>query len=346
MYRHLQSSKGLELDKYLDELRNSRGIARRQKIARLDAEAAQLDVHFGFASGGVKTMSNGDYEFVRSAQYPNTTMVRYRINGHEPHRIVFIKRDKGVEYYNPNGTPYSALPRNFKSILYHDLNFSRHITPMSTITPTTSALVDHQGVFPVCAMCATVRSVLSHVDNDQLNTDLLTGADGKAPVQRLVGAGLQTNELGVRTADKPQSAQSLKKGGIVKGKKGKPVPIIAHAGELVVPTEVVPQVQAWFRQKKLVSITESTKPTKKLMATFLVGGRRVTTHFGSAGMDDYTIAHNDEQRRRYRARHAKDLLSNDPTKAGLLSYHILWGDSTSRKANIASFKKRYFTSMK
>jgi len=346
MYRHLQSSKGLELDKYLDELHNSRGIARRQKIARLDAEAAQLDRHFGFASGGVKTMSNGDYEFVRSREYPAVTMVRYRIDGEEPHRIVFIKRDKGVEYYNPNGTPYSALPRNFKSILYHDLNFSRHITPMTTITPTTSALVNHQGVFPVCAMCATVRSTLSHEDNAQFNMGLLAGADGKPPVQRLVGAGLQTNNLGVRPAEKPQSTQSLKKGGIVKGKKGAPVRVIAHAGELVVPTEAVPNVQAWFRQKKLVSILESTKPTKKLMAKFIVGGRSVTTHFGSAGMDDYTITHNVEQRKRYRARHAKDLLSNDPTKAGILSYHILWGDSTSRKANIAVYKKRYFTSMK
>jgi hypothetical protein len=44
-------------------------------------------------------------------------------------------------------------------------------------------------------------------------------------------------------------------GGIVKGKKGKAVPIVAHAGELVVPTEVVPKVlksSAWIDHVKSV----------------------------------------------------------------------------------------------
>ena len=38
-----------------------------------------------------------------------------------------------------------------------------------------------------------------------------------------------------------------------------------------------------------VKISKSTKPEKKLMAVFqLDNGRSRTTHFGSAGMDDYT----------------------------------------------------------
>ena len=93
---------------------------------------------------------------------------------------------------------------------------------------------------------------------------------------------------------------------------------------------------------KLLSVTESNKPEKKMMAIFeQENGRKKTTHFGAKGMDDYTKTHDKEQRERYRTRHAKDLETGDPTRAGLLSYYILWGDSTSMKANIASYKKRF-----
>ena len=91
-----------------------------------------------------------------------------------------------------------------------------------------------------------------------------------------------------------------------------------------------------------VIIKPSTKPDKKLMAIFTKeNGRTKTTHFGSKGMDDYTITKDKEQRARYRQRHKKDLKTNDPTRAGYLSYYILWGDSTSRKENIKDYKKRF-----
>ena len=91
-----------------------------------------------------------------------------------------------------------------------------------------------------------------------------------------------------------------------------------------------------------VVIKKSTKPGKKLMATFTKdNGRKKTTHFGSAGMDDYTLTKDKEQRKRYRSRHKKDLQTGDYTRAGYLSYYILWGNSTSRKDNIASYKKRF-----
>jgi len=93
---------------------------------------------------------------------------------------------------------------------------------------------------------------------------------------------------------------------------------------------------------KLQSITESDKPDKKLKATFLQdNGRTKTVHFGAKGMDDYTLSKDKEQRDRYRTRHAKDLKTGDPTKAGYLSFHVLWGDSTSRATNIAAYKKRF-----
>jgi len=93
---------------------------------------------------------------------------------------------------------------------------------------------------------------------------------------------------------------------------------------------------------KLLSVKPSTNPKKKYMATFQKDdGRTKTTHFGAAGMDDYTKTHDKEQRDRYRSRHQKDLSTGDPTRAGFLSYWILWGDSTSMHSNISSFKSKY-----
>jgi len=93
---------------------------------------------------------------------------------------------------------------------------------------------------------------------------------------------------------------------------------------------------------KLISITDSTNPEKKLQAIFETdSGRKKTIHFGAAGMDDYTLTKDKEARARYRTRHAKDLDTGDPSRAGYLSYYILWGDSTSRTKNIADYKKRF-----
>ncbi len=91
-----------------------------------------------------------------------------------------------------------------------------------------------------------------------------------------------------------------------------------------------------------VVIKKSDKAGKKLMAIFTKdNGRTKTTHFGAKGMDDYTITKDKEQRARYRSRHKKDLQTKDPTRAGHLSWFILWGDSTSRQENIRSYKKRF-----
>ena len=78
------------------------------------------------------------------------------------------------------------------------------------------------------------------------------------------------------------------------------------------------------------------------MATFETdSGRTKTTHFGARGMDDYTLTHNKEQRERYRERHQKDLRTGDPTRAGFLSYWILWGNSTSVAKNLEAYKRKY-----
>jgi hypothetical protein len=77
----------------------------------------------------------------------------------------------------------------------------------------------------------------------------------------------------------------------------------------------------------------------KYIAHFTDGRK---TRFGAKGYSDYTI-HKDVQRRdAYRKRHAKDLNTNDPYRAGYLSYYILWGDSTSIAENIRAYNRRFF----
>ena len=93
---------------------------------------------------------------------------------------------------------------------------------------------------------------------------------------------------------------------------------------------------------KLDSVTRANDGTHKWKAVFTrEDGRKKTTYFGASGMDDYTITHDQEQRARYRDRHRKDLITNDPTKAGYLSFYILWGYSTSFQKNLSAYKNRF-----
>lgn len=93
---------------------------------------------------------------------------------------------------------------------------------------------------------------------------------------------------------------------------------------------------------KLIKIIKSDKPKKKWKAIFKKdNGKEKVTYFGSAGMNDYTLTGDKEARERFRKRHKRDLRTNDPTRAGYLSYYILWGDSTDIKKNIADYRKRF-----
>jgi len=93
---------------------------------------------------------------------------------------------------------------------------------------------------------------------------------------------------------------------------------------------------------KLISITTSHLPEKKFDAHFETeSGRGKTVPFGSKNMDDFTKTRNTDQRNRYRQRHKKDLESHDPTKPGYLSWHLLWGQHPSLRANLEDYKKRF-----
>jgi hypothetical protein len=94
---------------------------------------------------------------------------------------------------------------------------------------------------------------------------------------------------------------------------------------------------------KLVEVVKSSRQGKKWKAVFLnpETGKTKTTHFGASGMEDYTQHHDKGRRNRYRDRHQKDLETQDPTRAGFLSYYILWGDSTSFDRNLSAFKRKF-----
>ena len=90
-----------------------------------------------------------------------------------------------------------------------------------------------------------------------------------------------------------------------------------------------------------VVIKKSNKEGKKLMAVFTMSnGRTRTTHFGAAGMTDYTLSKDDERKKRYLARHRKNENWSAPMTAGTLSRWILW-NKKSKAASISDYKRRF-----
>lgn len=91
---------------------------------------------------------------------------------------------------------------------------------------------------------------------------------------------------------------------------------------------------------KLLRIVRSPVVGKKWEAQFQDGDRVKRTQFGAAGMKDFTRGATPEEARLFRLRHAKDLETGDPTRAGYLSYYILWA-SPDFDANVRAYKKRF-----
>jgi hypothetical protein len=76
---------------------------------------------------------------------------------------------------------------------------------------------------------------------------------------------------------------------------------------------------------RLVKIEESDKPGKKLsQPSYKTAAGQKKFILGIRLMQDYTQHHDAERRERYRARHQKDL-KTDQTRAGYLSFYVLWG---------------------
>jgi len=90
-----------------------------------------------------------------------------------------------------------------------------------------------------------------------------------------------------------------------------------------------------------VVIKKSSNPKKKYMAIFYDGDKKVkTTHFGAAGMSDYTKHKDPKRKELYMKRHQKRENWNDFMSAGSLSRYILWGETTL-KNSILVYKKKF-----
>ena len=90
----------------------------------------------------------------------------------------------------------------------------------------------------------------------------------------------------------------------------------------------------------LVRLEPARDGRHKWIAHFADGRK---TRFGSVPYQDYTQHKDEERRRLFRARHAKDLKTNDPYRAGFLSRFILWGDNTDIDRNVRDYNKRFFS---
>jgi hypothetical protein len=90
-----------------------------------------------------------------------------------------------------------------------------------------------------------------------------------------------------------------------------------------------------------VVIKNSTSKGKKKMAIFTdKDGNKKTTHFGAAGMSDYTKNKDNKRKDAYLARHKKNENWNDYDSAGALSRWILW-NKQSLTESIKSYKNKF-----
>ena len=88
---------------------------------------------------------------------------------------------------------------------------------------------------------------------------------------------------------------------------------------------------------RMVKLTKSPIKGKKYTAYFSDGTR---THFGAAGMSDYTKHKDDARKGRYMSRHKARENWRNPKSAGALSRWILW-NKKSLSGSVADYKRRF-----
>lgn len=88
---------------------------------------------------------------------------------------------------------------------------------------------------------------------------------------------------------------------------------------------------------KIIKLEKANDGKHKWIAYFDDGKK---TRFGAYNMSDYTIHKDKDRRRLYQLRHKKDLETNDPHRAGFLSYYILWNLPTIEES-VRDFNHRF-----
>lgn len=91
-----------------------------------------------------------------------------------------------------------------------------------------------------------------------------------------------------------------------------------------------------------IQISKSKLEGKKFTAIFFDKNRKKvkTTHFGSAGMSDFTKHKDEERKQLYLQRHSKNENWQDYTSAGSLSRFLLW-NKTSLSASFNDYIKKF-----
>lgn len=93
---------------------------------------------------------------------------------------------------------------------------------------------------------------------------------------------------------------------------------------------------------KLQSIERTPNGKKEFKAVFKkTDGKTKTTRFGTASNFALNPKKTEQDKNAYKARHNVRENWSDPTSAGSLSKHILWGNSRSVKSNTKDFKNKF-----
>ena len=91
---------------------------------------------------------------------------------------------------------------------------------------------------------------------------------------------------------------------------------------------------------RLIGISLSSRPDKKLMAVFSLEGKQKIIHFGSKDSQTFAEGADDLKRLNYVKRHKVREDFNNPFTAGSLAYHILWTERSMKKA-IENYKNKF-----
>ena len=91
----------------------------------------------------------------------------------------------------------------------------------------------------------------------------------------------------------------------------------------------------------LLDVEPYNRKYLKFTAIFDIDGCTKKINFGNSRSKSYIENCDKFKRTKYHKRHTKDLISNDPMNAGILSYYLMWGESSNLDNNIKYFKKAF-----
>ena len=93
---------------------------------------------------------------------------------------------------------------------------------------------------------------------------------------------------------------------------------------------------------KLIYFGKSKRWNKRFKAKFEEPDKRtVTVHFSTIGGKTYVDGVDPDVRDRYLKRHAVDLKTGDPLRAGFLAYYVTWGKSRNVEDNLKAYLKKF-----